>query len=72
MTPTHPTAAGMHDLVIEALDTETFQVIATQRFPKTAARRIRQAPDLIALYEHHADGFPTFRVARLGLVRGRE
>jgi hypothetical protein len=60
---------GMHDLVIEAFDTRTLEVVATLRRPGTSVVRIDNAPDLIGVFERLNTYFATYRLHRLKLVR---
>jgi hypothetical protein len=63
------TTPGQHDLVVEALDTRTFQVIATQRFADVTAEKVDNAPDILAVYQQLGDIFATYHVAQLRLLR---
>jgi hypothetical protein len=63
------TYEGMHDLVVEALHTRTYQVVATQRFPGVSARQVRNATDEVALIRRVDADFHTFQMAMLRLVR---
>ena len=59
---------GMYDLVVEAVDAANLQVVAVQRFPKTAAARVRNGPDLLARYQSLDSVFVAYDVSRLRLL----
>jgi hypothetical protein len=40
----------MIDIVIEAIDTQTMQVITNRRLPRSAVLNMENAPDLLAFY----------------------
>jgi hypothetical protein len=68
MKGSHPWV-GMHDTVVEAVDTRTFRVLATRRFPALTAERIRNSWDMVAIYRAIDDNFSEYHVSTLRLVR---
>jgi hypothetical protein len=63
------TYSRMVDVMIEALDTQTFQVLATRRLPGTIATWIQNAPDMLAVVQPIDDIFHGFRLNTLRLIR---
>jgi hypothetical protein len=59
----------MFDMIIEAVDARTLQLLATRRFPATSTFGIQHTPDLLAWTVPLDDVFHTLRVTRLRLVR---
>jgi hypothetical protein len=72
--PTDKEILQMMDLVIEALDTRTMKVIATSRFPRTGVLEMKNAPDMIAVYEPiDADAvFMSYSIRTMNVVRPQQ
>jgi hypothetical protein len=63
-----PMHAGV-DLIVEAVDTKTWTVLATRRFQDLVTRHISSAPDRVAAVVPMGGDFTTFRIFRLTLLR---
>jgi hypothetical protein len=67
--PSGPLPSRGFDLVVEAVETRTWTVLTTRRFPDTYAWALDNAADRIAVSIAQGDLFGTFRICRLSLTR---
>jgi hypothetical protein len=64
------TFARIYDVVVEALDTRAWRVIASRRFPQRIALRLSDIPDALALIQPAPEVHGKLNIGILRLARG--
>jgi hypothetical protein len=67
--PTLGSWAPMHDMVVEALDTQNFRVLARYVVPRTVGAKVAGIPDAVAVVKVVDDLFHDWSILKLQLVR---